>query len=119
MEYYIQFNGQTIGPMTKEQIGAYGVTRDTPVSANGGDWKPLFTYPELMQYASKIRQCLLGRFSKTRMRNPRSSDRRLRNTVFPHWKNYGRNNQYPSLYRNLRIVDNREFRAGDNDSLHE
>ncbi len=53
MEYYIQFNGQTIGPMTKEQIGAYGVTRDTPVSANGGDWKPLFTYPELMQYASR------------------------------------------------------------------
>lgn len=30
MEYYIQFNGQTIGPMTKEQIGAYRVTRDTP-----------------------------------------------------------------------------------------
>lgn len=53
MEYYIQFNGQTIGPMTKEQIGAYRVTRDTPVSANGGDWKPLFTYPELMQYASR------------------------------------------------------------------
>lgn len=53
MQYYIQFNGQSIGPMTKEQLLSYGVTRDTLVSANGGDWCPLYNYPELMEELSR------------------------------------------------------------------
>ncbi len=53
MQYYISLNGQTIGPMTKEQVAAYGVNRDTLISANGGDWKPLYTYPELMEVLSR------------------------------------------------------------------
>lgn len=48
MIYYIIFNGQTIGPMSKEQMMAYDVNPDTPVSRDGGDWQPLYTFPELM-----------------------------------------------------------------------
>lgn len=53
MQYYISLNGQTIGPMSKEQVLAYGVNRDTLISADGGDWKPLYNYPELMEALSR------------------------------------------------------------------
>ena len=43
MQYYIMYQGQVTGPMTKEQIFAYGVNRDTMVSAEGGAWRPLYT----------------------------------------------------------------------------
>ena len=49
MIYYIMYQGNVTGPMTKEQVKAYNVTQDTMVSANGGDWRPLYTYPELME----------------------------------------------------------------------
>lgn len=49
MMYYIQFNGQTVGPMNKEQLAAYPLTPQTMVSADGGDWRALYTYPELME----------------------------------------------------------------------
>lgn len=49
MVYYIAYNGQTVGPMSREQVISYGVNRDTLISADGGDWRPLYTYPELME----------------------------------------------------------------------
>jgi len=55
MGYYIQYNGQVIGPMSKEQIVAYGANCNTPVSDNGCDWKPLYNYPELMEVLSRKR----------------------------------------------------------------
>lgn len=51
--YYIQFNGQTVGPMSKEQLSAYPVTPQTMVSADGGDWRPLYSYPELMEVCNR------------------------------------------------------------------
>ncbi len=47
--YYITINNQTVGPMSAEQMMAYPVTNETPVSRDGGAWQPLYTYPELMQ----------------------------------------------------------------------
>lgn len=49
MNYYIYLNGQTIGPMTKEQIMNHPVNMNTQVSFHGGDWRPLSTYPELVR----------------------------------------------------------------------
>lgn len=49
MSYYITLNNQTIGPMSAEQMMAYPVSNDTPVSRDGGAWMPLYTYPELME----------------------------------------------------------------------
>lgn len=47
--YYITLNNQTIGPMSLEQMMAYLVSNDTPVSRDGGSWMPLYTFPELME----------------------------------------------------------------------
>ena len=48
--WYIIFNGQQIGPMTKENIRAYNPTPDTPVWREGmASWQPLYTFPELME----------------------------------------------------------------------
>ncbi|MBD5329183.1 MAG: DUF4339 domain-containing protein [Bacteroides sp.] len=49
MQYYINLNGQTIGPMNIDQMMAYPVNSNTPVSRDGGDWQPLYAFPELMQ----------------------------------------------------------------------
>ena len=43
-------NGTSIGPMSKEQMMAYDINENTPVSRDGGPWAPLFTYPELMEF---------------------------------------------------------------------
>lgn len=54
--YYITMNNQTIGPMSVEQMMAYPVTAETPVSRDGGSWMPLYTFPELMsamQYSGR------------------------------------------------------------------
>lgn len=48
MVYYINYNGQTIGPMNLSQLGAYSPTPDTLISCNGGEWRPMYTYPDLM-----------------------------------------------------------------------
>jgi len=52
MLYYIQYEGQTIGPMSAAQVAAYPVKSDTLVSAEGGEWQPLFKFPELMEVIS-------------------------------------------------------------------
>lgn len=49
MHYYILLNGETIGPMTAKQVAAYPVNSETMVSADGGDWRPLYNFPELME----------------------------------------------------------------------
>ena len=49
MKYFITLNNQTIGPMTADQLLAYPVTSDTSVSEDGGEWRPLYTYPVLME----------------------------------------------------------------------
>lgn len=49
MKYYITLNNQTIGPMTVEQMMAYPINDQTPVCEEGGSWKPLYTYPSLME----------------------------------------------------------------------
>lgn len=48
MQYYLLINNQTVGPMNEHQLLAYNVNPNTPVSCNGGEWRPLYTYPELM-----------------------------------------------------------------------
>ena len=47
--YYLTINGSTVGPMNEHQLFAYPLTTDTPVSKDGGEWKPLYAYPELME----------------------------------------------------------------------
>ena len=42
MQYYIQYNGQTVGPMSAHQIMGYNPHANTMVSRDGGDWKPLY-----------------------------------------------------------------------------
>lgn len=50
MNYFITYNGQTIGPMTKQQIFAYPVTPNTPVCTEENQtWQPLYTHPDLME----------------------------------------------------------------------
>lgn len=47
--YYIIFNGESIGPMSANQVASYPVDSNTMVSAEGGNWQPLYNYPELME----------------------------------------------------------------------
>lgn len=48
--WYILYNGQQVGPMSKENIKAYSPTRDTLVWTEGmANWQPLYTIPELME----------------------------------------------------------------------
>lgn len=50
MKYFITFNGQTIGPMTIDQLVSYPVNQDTPVCTEDNQvWQPLYTHPELME----------------------------------------------------------------------
>lgn len=49
MQYYLNINNQSIGPMSADQVMAYNIDPNTPVSADGGPWQPLYTHPELMQ----------------------------------------------------------------------
>lgn len=45
----IVYNGQPIGPMTTEQLRAYGLNPNTMVQQAGSDqWLPAFNFPELM-----------------------------------------------------------------------
>lgn len=53
MEYYLFYNNQTVGPMSAEQLVSYGVDENSQVSADGGEWRPLYTYPELMEVYSR------------------------------------------------------------------
>ncbi len=49
MGYFINLNGSSIGPMSPDQMLAYNVGEQTPVSRDGINWAPLYTYPELME----------------------------------------------------------------------
>ncbi len=56
-EYFLSFNGQTIGPMTKEQVFAYPVTSTTLVcTTSNHNWLPLFNFPELMEMLNHRQQ---------------------------------------------------------------
>ncbi len=48
MQYYIFINGTTVGPMTLQQMFAYNIDQHTNVSTDGVNWRPLYTYPDLM-----------------------------------------------------------------------
>ena len=60
MHYYIIFNNNTVGPMTKEQLFSYDVNENTQVSANGTAWAPLYSFPDLMQMLQNKRQFMNG-----------------------------------------------------------
>lgn len=48
------FNGQQVGPMTKENLEAYGITADSKVWREGmAEWQPVYMIPELMEIANK------------------------------------------------------------------
>lgn len=58
MQYYLTINGRTVGPMSAQQLMYYDIDSNTPVSRDGSDWAPLFTYPELMElYNRRGRVC--------------------------------------------------------------
>lgn len=48
MQYYIFINGTAVGPMTMQQMFAYNINQNTNVSTDGVNWRPLYTYPDLM-----------------------------------------------------------------------
>lgn len=50
MNYFINYNGQIIGPMSAAQVMAYGSNPNTPVSTDGVNFQPLYAFPELMQH---------------------------------------------------------------------
>ena len=54
--YYLTVNGATVGPMTANQLLAYNVDQNTPISKDGGQWMPLYTYPELMELYNRNAQ---------------------------------------------------------------
>lgn len=44
------YDGQVVGPMSKEQVIAYNVNAQTQVcEGQDGQWRALYTYPELME----------------------------------------------------------------------
>lgn len=49
MQYFLKINNQVIGPMQASQVFAYDVNPNIAVSTDGVDWRPLYSYPELMQ----------------------------------------------------------------------
>lgn len=50
MNYYIIYNGQQVGPMSREQLLSYGLNPDSQVWAEGmPQWVPAYTVPELME----------------------------------------------------------------------
>lgn len=49
MQYYLRINNQMIGPMEAHQLFAYGINPNVAVSTDGFNWRPLYTYPELME----------------------------------------------------------------------
>ena len=49
MQYFLKINNHVIGPMQAHQVFAYDVNPNIAVSTDGLDWRPLYSYPELMQ----------------------------------------------------------------------
>ena len=48
MQYYIYLNGNTVGPMSEHQLFAYNVDQNTSISTDGVNWRPLYSFPDLM-----------------------------------------------------------------------
>ncbi len=49
-EYYIVYNGQQVGPMSKEQLKLYGLEPNSQIWSKGmANWAPAYTVPELME----------------------------------------------------------------------
>lgn len=49
-QWYIIFNGQSVGPMSKEQLKSYDINPQSKVWCEGmSQWAEAFTVPELMQ----------------------------------------------------------------------
>lgn len=47
-EYYIRYNGQSVGPMPKQQLKSYGLRADSMVWCQGmPSWVPAYTVPDL------------------------------------------------------------------------
>lgn len=56
-QWYLMYNGQQVGPMSKEQLKAYGLTPDSMVWKEGmPQWAQAFTIPELMQLINAPQQ---------------------------------------------------------------
>lgn len=56
-EWYIVYNGQQVGPMTKEQLVGYGLNARSKVWREGmTDWADACTIPELMSLISPAQQ---------------------------------------------------------------
>lgn len=50
MKYYIIYNGQQVGPMTREQLLSYGLNPNSSVWTEGmPQWVPAYTLPDLME----------------------------------------------------------------------
>lgn len=50
MRYYIIYNGQQIGPMSREQLLSYGLNPNSSVWTEGmPQWVPAYTVPDLME----------------------------------------------------------------------
>lgn len=54
--YYLNLNENPIGPMTISQLMAYNIDENSMVSTDGTNFKPLYTYPELMEALSYNRK---------------------------------------------------------------
>lgn len=49
-EYHIVYNGQQVGPMSKEQLKLYGLEPNSQIWCKGmANWAPAYTVPELME----------------------------------------------------------------------
>lgn len=56
-KWYILYNGESVGPMSEEEIKYYHPTQDTMVCPMGGtEWVKLFTVPELMHILDEMPQ---------------------------------------------------------------
>lgn len=50
MRYYIIYNGQQVGPMSREQLLSYGLNPNSSVWTDGmPQWVPAYTIPDLME----------------------------------------------------------------------
>ncbi len=56
-KWYIQYNGQQVGPMSANQLLSYGLTPNTMVWREGSpEWVPAYMVPELMELLNNNRQ---------------------------------------------------------------
>jgi TM2 domain-containing membrane protein YozV len=56
-KWYILYKGESVGPMSEEEIKYYHPTQDTMVCPMGGtEWVKLFTVPELMHILDEMPQ---------------------------------------------------------------